>query len=438
MTGPVFHPLVLLLSSSRETITAVASQLDYELFNLLITTREEEAIEAIRRGWADVLIFEPLNQQDHSGCLATFLQEQGETLPLILITGPGETFPDCPWLRVYEVLPKPINSLELSARLKSVVTLRQLEKQLADQPLAPGRAGLVLLVEDSPLQRKILAGYLTGEGIEVITASDGEEALRVAEKQKPDLVLLDIVLPGMDGFEVCRHIKDNPGLKDTPVVFITSRQGREERIRGLECGADDFLIKPVDKRELLIRTRSLLRRKQLMDTLVNQASRDPLTGLYNRRQLALDLQRELSRAKRYSTPLALIMADVDFFKNYNDTNGHLAGDEILRQLAGLFVSNTRDMDTVYRYGGEEFIILLPQTDLAGAVAVAEKLRQKVEKHSFPHGEKQPGGRLTISLGVAVYPDHAKDAQGLILGADRAMYRAKKEGRNRYATATPGG
>ncbi|SHJ22995.1 diguanylate cyclase [Desulfofundulus thermosubterraneus] len=438
MPGPVFHPLVLLLSSSRETITTVASQLDYELFNLLITTREEEAVEAIRRGWSDVLVFEPPYPQQHSGCLSTFLQEQGEALPVILITSSQNSFPECPWLRVYEVLHKPINRLELSARLKSVVTLRQLEKQLADQPLAPSRATRVLLVEDSPLQRKILAGYLAGEGIEVITAADGAEALRIAEQQRPDMILLDVVLPGMDGFEVCRHLKENPGLKDTPVVFITSRQGREDKIRGLECGADDFLFKPVDKRELLIRTRSLLRRKQLMDTLVHQASRDPLTGLYNRRQLALDLQRELSRARRYSISLALIMADVDFFKNYNDTNGHLAGDEVLRQLAALLVSNTRDADTVYRYGGEEFIILLPQTEPAGAVTVAEKLRRKVEKHSFPHGEKQPGGRLTISLGVAVYPDHARDAEGLILAADRALYRAKKEGRNRYATATPPG
>ncbi len=438
MTGPVFRPLVLLLSGSRETITAVASQLDYELFNLLITTLEEEAIEAIRRGWSDVLIFEPLSPPHQSICLCSFLQEQGDTLPVILITSSQDLFPEFPRLRVYEVLHKPINRLELSARLKSVITLRQLEKQLADQPLAHREAARVLLVEDSSLQRKILAGYLAGEGIEVITAADGEEALRVAEHKRPDLILLDVILPGMNGFEVCRLLKENPALKDTPVVFITSRQGREERIRGLECGADDFLTKPVDKRELLIRTHSLIRRKQLMDTLVNQASRDPLTGLYNRRQLALDLQRELSRAKRYSTPLSLIMADVDFFKHYNDTNGHLAGDEILRQLAGLFVSNTRDVDTVYRYGGEEFIILLPQTDLAGAITVAEKLRQKVEKHSFPHGEKQPGGRLTISLGVAAYPDHARDAEGLILAADRALYRAKQSGKNRYATAIPPG
>ncbi|MGB9803739.1 diguanylate cyclase [Desulfofundulus sp.] len=438
MLGPVIHPLVLLLSGSRETVSAVASQLDYNLFNLLITTREEEAVEIIRRGWSDVLIFEPFGPQQHCSDLSIFLQGQGGTLPVILITNHQDCLPESPWSRVYEVLHKPINRVELAARLKSMVTLRQLEKQLAGQHLAPKRVARVLLVEDSPLQRKILAGYLTGGGMEVITASDGREALRIAEQQKPDLILLDVILPGMDGFEVCRVLKENPDLKDTPVVFITSHQGREERIRGLECGADDFLLKPVDKRELLIRTHSLIRRKQLMDTLLQQATRDPLTGLYNRRQLALDLQRELSRARRYGTPLALIMADVDFFKNYNDTNGHLAGDEILRQLARLFTSNIREMDTVYRYGGEEFIILLPQTDLAGATAVAEKLRQRVEKHPFLYGEKQPGGRLTISLGVAVYPDHARDDEGLILAADRAMYRAKKEGKNRYATATPPG
>lgn len=438
MTGSTPHPLVLLLSGNRETISAMASQLEYDLYNLLITAREEEAVELLRQHRADVLIFEPLKPQPHAGCLESFLQEEGNKLPVILVTSSRDNFTSHPWLRVDEVLHTPVSRVELAARLRSVTTLRQLEKQLADQPLAPRGKSRVLLVEDSPLQRRILAGYLAGEGMEVITAADGAQALLLAGQQKPDLILLDVILPGMDGFEVCRRLKENPGLKDIPLVFITSRQGKQDKIRGLECGADDFLYKPVDREELLVRTRSLLRRKQLMDTLAREASRDPLTGLYNRRQLALDLQREISRAWRYSTPLALIMADVDYFKNYNDTNGHLTADEVLQQLAALLVAHTRNVDTVYRYGGEEFIILLPQTGQDGALTAAEKLRRMVEQHPFPHREKQPGGCLTISLGVAVYPDHARDAEELLLAADRAMYRAKREGRNRVAMAAPPG
>ncbi|WP_051275988.1 diguanylate cyclase [Desulfovirgula thermocuniculi] len=421
------QPLVLLLSQNRETVQSVAAQIDYNFFSLLITAREGEAAEFIRRGLPDVFIYEP---QDPS-CPSCLELASFQNLPIVMVTFPSEEFPACSRLHIAEILYKPINSEELNARLKSVTTLRQLEKQLADRPL-PGtnRLPQVLLVEDSSLQQKIISRYLAEQGIETRVASTGREALEAARSHQPDLILLDIVLPDIDGIALCHELKKDPQVANVPVIFVTSKSGRENRLRGLECGADDFLTKPVDKRELVIRVQSFIRRKQLMDALLYQASRDSLTGLYNRRQLLLDLEREIARARRYGHPLSLIVLDVDHFKQYNDLNGHLAGDGLLTQLAQLITSGLRSTDLAYRYGGEEFVVLLPETDAAGAVQVAEKLRRKVEEYPFPHEQKQPGGNLTVSLGVAAFPDHAQSTRDLLSAADQAMYEAKSRGRNR--------
>lgn len=433
MKCPGTSKMVLLIAAEKSTVVEIASQLDYQQYNLLITTGEEDAAKIIQREWPDVVILETTDPRPRSEVLSRFLAESRRLLPLILVTGPDGAYPDHFSLQVNEILHRPVNGLELSTRLNAVLHLQQLEQQAKSRVAGSGQPR-VLVVEDSPLQRRVLARYLAEQNMEVITASDGLEALKIARRNPPDMVLLDLVLPGVDGFEVCRLLRDNPSTARVPIVIITSHGGREERIRGLEYGADDFLVKPVDQRELIIRTRSLLRRKQLMDSLLSEASHDHLTGLYNRRQMGEEMRRELARAKRYGYSLTVIMLDVDNFKNYNDTQGHQAGDEMLRALAELLNTSTRGADIVCRYGGEEFIIILPQTDLAGGMATAEKIRRLVAAHPFPGGADQPGGRLTISLGVAVYPDHGETAEELIGAADRALYRAKREGKNRTVAA----
>lgn len=428
--------LVMLVSPDAETVATVAAHLDYNHYNLLITRQEADAIVYLRDNLPDILIFEPATGVAAADLLASFFVKTGIRRPLLLVTT-GGGIPENYDFAVDEVLPKPVSAPELSARLDTLAKISRLEEQLQSCPApvrAVSRTRTVLIVDDSPVQRRVLSRYLQGQNLEIVTAASGEEALEAALRNPPDLVLLDLVLPGMDGFQVCRRLKSSPETADVPVVFITSQGSQEEKILGLECGADDFLVKPVDQRELLVRTGTLLRRKQLLDALVAQASRDPLTGLYNRRTLASDLERELSRARRYRLPVGLIMLDVDFFKQYNDNNGHPAGDEVLRQVASLLTAHTRQADLVCRYGGEEFVVLLPQTDLKGAAAAAEKLRAGVEEHPFPYGESQPGGRLTVSLGVAAYPEHGDTGEELLRAADLALYRAKKSGRNRCALA----
>lgn len=267
------------------------------------------------------------------------------------------------------------------------------------------------------------------------TATDGEEALEIARRVVPDVVLLDLILPKMNGLEVCRRLKEYPPTAAVPVLFISASESTAEKINALECGASDFLLKPVNQREPLIRVKSLVRQKRLVQTLSDQVSKDPLTGLYNRRQLMTDLHEEVQRARRYGIPFSLFMLDIDYFKNYNDTNGHLAGDELLKQMAALLKPNVRACDKVARYGGEEFVIILPQTDLKGAMAVAEKLRRLIEEYEFPGKESQPGGKITVSIGVAAFSDHADNHEVLLHMADQAMYQAKSAGKNRVVQAT---
>jgi diguanylate cyclase (GGDEF)-like protein len=426
--------LLALISDDLVTIGIVASNLDYDDFRLLVIKKAGDFIQAVNRNLVDILMFDDRSKNYDTGLVHEFFQKSLVKLPVVLITDKESKLKPDFFLQVDEVLYRPVAPLEINIRLAAIKGITELIQQLVGEPVAPSGQPRILVVEDSAVQRHVLTSYFTGQGFEVFGAADGEEALELANTRLPDVILLDLVLPKMDGLEVCRRLKSYYPTATIPIVFITASYSIEERIQALKCGAHDFLVKPVNQQELLIRVKSLLRHKQLVETLVTQACRDPLTGLYNRRQMMTCLYLEMQRARRYNTSLSLILLDVDYFKNYNDSRGHLAGDEALRQLSTLLNANVRAFDKVARYGGEEFVIILPQTDLQGAVASAEKLCWLVENHPFPEAEVQPGGRFTISLGISVYPDHADNVDGLLFLADKAMYQAKAAGRNRYAVA----
>lgn len=429
--------LLLLMSDDPDTAGSVAFNLDYNRFCLLVIKKNRDFCRFLEQNPTGIIM---LDTQTHNiDDLWRTFRERSARLPVILITTRKIKFDPDAQYQVDEILYKPLDFLEMNKRLTALANIIEMERRLQGEQKASPEEGKpkILLVEDSVVQRSILTRQLTEHGFEVFSAADGEEAFAIAERALPDLVLLDLMLPKVGGLEVCRRLKASPHTAPVPVIFITSSRSPEEKIKALECGAHDFLTKPVTRQELLTRIRFLLRQKQLFDSLAEQARKDPLTGLSNRRQLMSDLHLEMERAKRYGTPLSLILLDVDQFKRYNDTHGHPAGDDVLRQLARLLTLNVRAFDKVARYGGEEFVVILPQTNLPGAVATAEKLRRAIEEHPFLHGERQPGGRLTISLGVAGFPEHAGSVDDLLNRADQAMYRAKAAGRNRVAVAGPG-
>jgi len=302
----------------------------------------------------------------------------------------------------------------------------------------------ILVVEDETNSRLLLKTYLSSVGYSVKMAGSGEEALKIIAEQPPSVIILDIILPGIDGYDVCRKLKHSIRTSFIPIIMVTALRGDQERIQGIEVGADDFISKPFNRVELLTRIKSLLRIKALNDTLEQKieelektkaklrrlAVTDGLTGLFNYRAFRRQLHLEISRSDRFDLPVTLLMMDIDHFKVYNDQFGHLNGDRVLKRFAKLLFENIRDVDCLTRYGGEEFALILPGTDKKSAKIVAEKLRRLVERSPFPMEKKLPKGRVTMSVGVASYPQDTKDEEAFIRLSDEALYKAKKKGRNR--------
>jgi len=304
----------------------------------------------------------------------------------------------------------------------------------ADIP-EPARRQSVLIVDDEPGNIQIVAEVLRDE-CDLFFATSGAEALRVAQLVRPDLILLDLLMPEMDGFETCRRLKVDPAVQDIPVVFVTARDDVDGETRGLEVGGIDYVTKPISLPVLRARVRVHLRLKRREDELRARALVDGLTGIANRRRLDEVLEQEWRRARRAQEPLSVAFLDVDHFKRYNDRYGHLEGDACLRRIAAVLRSLARRPgDFAARFGGEEFLCLLPRTDLDGVAALAERIRAGVLNERIPHADSGAGPWVSVSVGAACVVPGARHGPPALLGlADRMLYRAKQAGRNRVEAA----
>jgi diguanylate cyclase (GGDEF)-like protein len=289
----------------------------------------------------------------------------------------------------------------------------------------------LLLVDDQPVNIQTLY-QIFADDHEVFMATSGEQALALCRDKQPDLVLLDVIMPGMDGLETCQRLKEDADTADIPVIFVTSQNSPEEETHGLEVGAVDFISKPVNPAVVRARVKTQLTLKAQTDALRMLASLDGLTGVPNRRIFDERLNAEWRACRRSGSPLSLLMIDVDHFKLYNDHYGHLDGDQCLKALASALASSVeRGRDMLARFGGEEFVCLLPDTDLEGAKHIAEKLRQAVEGLAIPHVESKTAATVTVSLGVATTAQcDALEPPDLLKVADEQLYLAKQSGRNR--------
>jgi two-component system, cell cycle response regulator len=301
-----------------------------------------------------------------------------------------------------------------------------------------GTSATVLIADDSMLIRAVARAGLEDEGYQVAEADDGLAALDACRKEPPDVVLLDIEMPGLDGYQVLAELKSDPELKHIPVVFLTSRGSMDDVVAGLRGGAHDYLKKPFEPAELLARVSSAVQIKKLQDELrqrnaeLDRMSRtDVLTGLYNRRHLDEELVRRHSDASRHHQLISLLLLDIDHFKRINDTYGHPAGDQVLRTFADRLRTVLRAGDIAGRWGGEEFLVVLPRTDLAGAREVAERIRFITAFEPVVADGKEID--LTVSGGCALGPGDSVEA--VVSLADKALYEAKQAGRNRVITAT---
>ncbi len=284
----------------------------------------------------------------------------------------------------------------------------------------------ILVVDDDPDVLAVAKSRLTQECEEVLCASGGIAGLETARGRHPDLILLDLNMPDISGFAMCRQLKADPELCMIPVIFVSGSSTAEDKVEGLDLGAVDYVTKPFDAFELRARVRAALRTKHFQDLLVDYAHVDPLTGLPNRRALMECLHREWDRVKRHHGSLSFIMADVDHFKRVNDTHGHGIGDQLLRQIAGAVKRQCRDVDLPARYGGEEFGIVVPDESMNDAACLAERCRRAIENIRIPCHDVMLGA--TASFGVAEATG-LPSAEALIAQADEALYRAKARGRN---------
>ena len=302
----------------------------------------------------------------------------------------------------------------------------------------PDRLPCLLVVDDQPINIQALY-RIFGPDHRVLMATSGAKALTICKDDPPDLVLLDVVMPEMDGHEVCARLKSDEATRNIPVIFVTSRTDAEEETRGLELGAVDFIAKPVNPAVVRARVKTHLTLKAQSDLLRQMVFIDGLTGVANRRCFDERLGTEWRRGARSASPLALLMLDVDHFKRFNDRYGHQAGDECLRRVASAIKGSLlRPGDLVARYGGEEFACILPGTDFEGALAVAAGIEQSVRGLQIEHADSDVSDAVTISIGVsASLPDRDRDPARLLALADAQLYRAKRGGRGRACGAVLG-
>ncbi len=448
---------VLIVDDEPINVEVLADTLPADEYETILAYSGPEALEKVAEETPDLIILDIMMPGMDGYEVIRRLKKDPSTyeIPIILITALHGMEDKLKGMEAGadEYLNKPVNIIELLTRVKSLVRLKRYREQLKihvnsrDAFILPTGYKetiertkdfpVVLLAEGKEEDARLIRGYLDGEHYHVKWARDGEETVSRTQKERIDVIILNTVLPDMEGFEVCRHLKGMDRTRNIQIIMVSPSPDLEGKIRGVDLGADDFFVKPVNVRELKARVNVLLRNKAHMDRLsanyenaLQSAITDKLTGIYNQHYFRHFLEQEVRRSQRHSHVVALILMDVDDFKEYNDTLGHLAGDRILRELGQLLAQNIRTVDMVARYGGDEFALVLTYTDMERAVNTAERIRHMIHTHIFNDHISLPGKRMSASLGVAFCPRDSAEVDGLIEMADRSLYRAKREGKNR--------
>jgi len=423
-------------------------------YDVAIARNGQEAVDRAREAMPDLILMDCLMPEMDGFEATRALKGDPATagIPIVLLTSLDSVEDRVRGIRAGadDFLAKTFSQVEILVRVGSFIELKRLKERTRalDEALAAvgvgGRAeetgpDTVMIVQSDMAARAEMAAELGRQGYTVSVAATGSEALAGIGSAPPKIVLIDVRLPDMPGVDLVRELKKRLAFEEVPVVLVSRIEELDFDAIGMESGADEYLLKPVNPVEMLARVRNLLRKSAMqrrlraaMDAAFQRATTDPMTGLYNIQFLRGVIDKEIAAARRYGQGFSLMVLDIDRFKSINDTLGHLAGDAMIRGLAGILSRLTRSCDYVARYGGDEFVVFLPVTGVQESVIVGERLRAAVEKTDF--AAAGGGRRITISVGVTGYREGDTSADAIIKRADEGLYESKRGGRNRVTKA----
>jgi two-component system, cell cycle response regulator len=425
-------------------------------YKTVMAQNGREALEKVKSDPPELVLLDVMMPGMSGYEVAEYLKKDPVTrdIPIILVTALDDMDSKVRGLEsgADEFLNKPINNEELMARVESLLRMKQYrdeirwrngdEKALSKNPDESGkqirdiRLPTILLVEDDEMDAQLIQMQLYGQPYRIVRVKDGEEAVSIAQQEKIDLILLDILLPKMNGFDVAAALKSKSDTRDIQILALTCLSEMKNKIRGIKLGIDEYLIKPINIHELRARISSLIKKKAYLDQLKNgdETGVDPmitdkLTGLYNHAYFLYTADREIKQSGRQRHNIGIIKIDIDNFKGFNEARGKLAGDGVLKELGNIISRSIRDVDIGARCGGQEFMIILPYSDENGALTAANRIRERFTREALIPG-KDGILPITLSMGVVVYPEDGDETKTLIQNADHALKEAKRNGKDR--------
>ena len=447
---------VLVVDDVPANVKLLEARLSAEYFDVITAMNGVDALKICERAECDIVLLDVMMPDMDGFEVCRRLKSSSAThhIPVVMVTAL-----DHPSDRVRgldagadDFLTKPVSDIALIARVRSLARLKMMTDELRMRAVTSkeigiqhpeqeaiadaGRGGRVLIVEDRATAAERLSAMLTDEHTVDIEA-DPNEALFHAAEGNYDLMIVSLSLSEHDGLRLCSQVRSLDRTRNVPILAIADGEDNSRMVRGLEIGVNDYLIRPIDKNELLARVRTQIRKKRYTERLrdnvqmsIEMAITDALTGLYNRRYMETHLTALVEQAAARGKPLTALVLDIDYFKSINDNHGHDAGDEVLREFATRVRKSIRGIDLACRFGGEEFVIVMPETDMAVATIVAERLRRRIASEPFPIKQGAAAIDVTISIGIATLDAVDDNAGNILKRADQALYRAKRDGRNR--------
>jgi two-component system, cell cycle response regulator len=446
---------VLVVDDILSNVKLLEAKLTSEYFEVVTAYSGAEALAKMDESEPDIVLLDVMmpGMDGFEVCRRIKANPKTAHVPVVMVTALDQPTDRVAGLEAGadDFLTKPVDDAALFARVRSLVRLKMMTDELrmrettgqsmglldpASTLIEAGIAGRILIIEDRP-ESVAWFGAALQPANEVSAVDTFEEALVRVRGGDYDLIVVSLGMRGFDGLRLCSQLRSLPEGRNVPILVVVSDGDRRKPTQALEMGVNDYLTRPVDKNELVARVRTQLRKKLYADRLrhnvqlsLEMAITDQLTGLHNRRYMGRHLDNLLLQAGKSGKALAFVIMDIDFFKMVNDTHGHDIGDEVLREFARRISANVRGIDLACRYGGEEFVVVMPDTDIAYAYAVAERLRKSIETTPIVISRAPGKLSITISIGIAESESENDSAEALLYRADQALYRAKKTGRNR--------